>query len=74
MLSGGSKLELDWQPYRDGIFQAKTPAGLEIDQLFIDGKAQRMARYPNYDPKKKTAAYQGYSRRCLFQEAGGQLG
>jgi len=50
ILSGGSKLSLDWKPYRDGIFQAKTPAGLEVDQLFVDGKRQRMARYPNYDP------------------------
>jgi len=48
VLSGGSKLKLNWTSYKDGIFQAKTPAGLEVDQLFIDGKAQRMARYPNY--------------------------
>ena len=68
VLSGGSKLELEWQPYRDGIFQAKTLAGLEIDQLFIDSKAQRMARYPNYDPKKKTAAYQGYSADAFSKE------
>jgi len=56
VLSGGSRLSLDWQSYRDGIFQAKTPEGLAIDQLFLDGTAQRMARYPNYDPEKKTAA------------------
>ena len=68
VLSGGSKLELDWTAYQAGIFQAKTPAGLEIDQLFIDGKAQRMARYPNYDPKKKTAAYQGYSADAFSKE------
>ena len=68
VLSGGSKLELEWQPYRDGIFQAKTPQGIEIDQLFIDSKAQRMARYPNYDPKKKTAAYQGYSADAFSKE------
>ena len=68
VLSGGSKLELKWQPYRDGIFQAKTLAGLEIDQLFIDSKAQRMARYPNYDPKKKTAAYQGFSADAFSKE------
>ena len=54
--------------YPDGIFQAKTPQGLEIDQLFINGKAQRMARYPNYDPKKKTAAYQGYSADAFSKE------
>ncbi|MCX6975965.1 MAG: hypothetical protein NTZ94_17070, partial [Verrucomicrobia bacterium] len=31
VLSGGSELQLDWKPYRDGIFQAATPQGLEID-------------------------------------------
>ncbi|MBV5277311.1 hypothetical protein JZU56_05890, partial [bacterium] len=53
VLSGGSKLALDWKTYRDGIFQTKTSKGLEIDQLFINGKAQRMARYPNFDASKK---------------------
>ncbi len=50
IISGGSKLALTWKPYRDGILQAETPAGLEIDQLFVNGKRQHMARYPNYDP------------------------
>jgi hypothetical protein len=45
VLSGGSELKLDWKPNRDGILQAATPQGLEIDQLFINGKARRMARY-----------------------------
>lgn len=61
VLSGGSELKLDWKPYRDGIFQATTPQGLEVDLLFINGKAQRMARYPNFDASKKTDAYQGYA-------------
>ena len=64
VLSGGSELKLEWEPYQDGsegIFQAKTPAGLAIDQLFINGQNQRMARYPNYDPKKKAKPYQGYA-------------
>uniref|UniRef100_UPI00356ABB4A right-handed parallel beta-helix repeat-containing protein n=1 Tax=Pontiella sp. TaxID=2837462 RepID=UPI00356ABB4A len=68
VLSGGSKLELQWKPYKNGIFQAKTPAGLEIDQLFINGKNQRMARYPNYDPAKKTDAYQGYAADAFSKE------
>ena len=59
VISGGLKLDLDWQPYQDGIFQAKTPAGLDIDQLFINATKQRMARYPNYDAANKTAPYQG---------------
>ncbi|MGJ8634658.1 MAG: right-handed parallel beta-helix repeat-containing protein, partial [Luteolibacter sp.] len=61
ILSGGSELDLTWEPYEDGIFQAKTPEGLKIDQVFIDGTNQRMARYPNYDPEKKAEPYQGYS-------------
>lgn len=49
-ISGGARLQLDWKPFRDGVFQAKTPAGLAMDQLFINGQRQHMARYPNYDP------------------------
>jgi hypothetical protein len=44
------KLKLDWTPFRDGIFQAKVPTGLVMDQLFVNGERQQMARYPNYDP------------------------
>ncbi|MDC0088319.1 PDZ domain-containing protein [Akkermansiaceae bacterium] len=61
ILSGGAKLELTWSSYQNGIFKASTPEGLDIDQLFINDKNQRMARYPNYDAAKKTSAYQGYS-------------
>lgn len=50
VVSGGMKLDLDWQPYRDGILKARTPAGIEIDQLFVNGLRRHMARYPNHDP------------------------
>jgi hypothetical protein len=50
VLSGGARLTLEWQPFGDGMFQAKTPAGLAMDQLFVNGQRQHMARYPNYDP------------------------
>jgi hypothetical protein len=68
VLSGGSKLELTWTPYRDGIYQAQTPAGLNIDQLFINGKSQRMARYPNYDADQPTVAYQGFAADAFSKE------
>ncbi len=48
VLSGGSKLELKWEPCRDGMMQATTPDGLTFDDFFINGRRQRMARYPNY--------------------------
>jgi hypothetical protein len=50
VLSGGAKLDLAWAPYRDGILMAKVPAGLHTDQLFVNGRRQILARYPNYDP------------------------
>ncbi len=68
VLSGGSKLSLRWTPYRDGVFQARTPEGLKIDQLFINGKSQRMARYPNYDAAKPTIAYQGYAADAFSRQ------
>jgi hypothetical protein len=68
VLSGGSEIDLNWTAYQDGIFQAKTPDGLEIDQVFVNGTAQRMARYPNFDPNQKTAAYQGYAADAFSKE------
>jgi len=50
VLSGGMRLSLDWTPESGGVFRAATPADLSIDQLFLDGQRQHMARYPNYDP------------------------
>ncbi|NDJ13538.1 MAG: hypothetical protein EBY17_20475 [Acidobacteriia bacterium] len=53
-LSGGARLNLKWQPYKDGIVMAKVPTGLQTDQLFINGQRQNLARYPNFDA---TSAY-----------------
>ena len=68
VLSGGSQLELSWEPHKDGIFKAQTPAGLQIDQLFIEGRNQRMARYPNYDSSKKAEPYQGFAADAFAKE------
>jgi len=59
VISGGARLELHWRPYRDGIYHAETPAGLAIDQLFVNGHSQPMARYPNFDPN--VPIYNGYA-------------
>jgi len=68
ILSGGRKLQLDWKPWRDGIFTATTPIGMAIDQLFIDGRRQHMARYPDFNPELKTAAYQGFAEDAISNE------
>jgi len=49
-ISGGRKLRCNWQPYQDGIMMAEVEKGSNFTQLFVDGKRQIRARYPNYDP------------------------
>jgi hypothetical protein len=52
VLSGGTRLNLNWKPYKDGIMQAEVLGKLpfELDQIFVDGRRMRMSRYPNYVP------------------------
>lgn len=66
VLSGGMRLDLQWQPYKDGIWQARTPAGLTFDQLFVNDQQQPLARYPNYDPK--VAIFHGYAADAISPE------
>ncbi|ULQ51412.1 right-handed parallel beta-helix repeat-containing protein [Flavihumibacter fluvii] len=47
ILSGGSKLALQWKQTRYGLYTATIPANTVIDQLYINGERQRMARFPN---------------------------
>jgi hypothetical protein len=68
VLSGGLMLEVRWEPWKNGIFKATTPPGLAIDQVFVNGQRQRMARYPDYDARKTTAAYQGYAADAFSPE------
>ncbi len=52
-ISGGVKLAMKWRPYKNGIVRARINLNkygiTALDQLFINGRLQRMARYPNYD-------------------------
>ncbi len=59
VISGGILLRLQWQDSPNGVFKAKTPAGLKIDQLFADGTRQILARYPNYNPELRSTPYRG---------------
>lgn len=49
VLSGGEPLTLQWQSYNEHIYRASLSTKA-FDQLFIDGKQQVRARYPNYVP------------------------
>jgi hypothetical protein len=47
IVSGGSRIRPLWKKMANGIFVAEVPAGTQMDQLYINGIRQRMARFPN---------------------------
>jgi hypothetical protein len=63
-LSGGRKLDCHWTPYKDGIMMCSLPewkgSKSPFTQLFVNGKRQIRARYPNYDPKNPLVWGDGY--------------
>jgi hypothetical protein len=64
VISGGVKLEkLDWHPFTNGIFQTKVPDDLQTEELFVNGKRQILARYPNFDPTAKY--FDGYAADAI---------
>ena len=48
-INGSVVLNLKWEEYKNGIWKAKVAQDFIFDELFVNGKLQRMARYPNYD-------------------------
>ncbi|MFT3827164.1 MAG: PDZ domain-containing protein [Chitinophagaceae bacterium] len=49
VLKGSVQLKVGFELFKDGIYKATLPADLQpMDQLFINGVQQHMARYPNY--------------------------
>lgn len=69
-LLAGRLLKPAWKPYGQGIFQARladvTAAQPAFDQLFVNGKRQIRARYPNYDAR--TVIFNGYAADALSLE------
>jgi hypothetical protein len=47
IISGGSPVETKWEPFKNGIFKAIVSEDAAIDQLYVNGQRQRMARFPN---------------------------
>ena len=52
VISGGMRLNLQWKKSSSNWYTAKVPRGLEMDQLYINGIRQRMARFPNAEEGK----------------------
>jgi len=66
-ISGGKKLSCTWQPFRNGIMMCElleaTGGKLKFTQLFVNGKRQHLARYPNFNPKNPLATGPGFLSR-----------
>lgn len=69
ILSGGRRIT-GWKPYKDNILQCEVPGtkggGWKFRQLFLNGKRQIRARWPNFEPDDPL--YGGYAR---IEGAGG---
>jgi len=67
VISGGVRIDpLDWRPFANGILQAKVPAELQTEEIFVNGEGQILARYPNFDP---TAQYfDGFAANAISPE------
>lgn len=48
-ISAGRRLQLNWSVYKDRIYKAVIPQGINFERLYVNGNLQAMARYPNYD-------------------------
>jgi len=53
IISGAKKLSLVWTNWKEKIIKADIGKGLIIDQLYCNGRALPMARYPNYDANQR---------------------
>ncbi|MGM9802923.1 MAG: right-handed parallel beta-helix repeat-containing protein [Muribaculaceae bacterium] len=50
VISGGKLLKLKWKKEAKGLYSAKVDGDVAIDQLYVDGVRQQMARFPNVTP------------------------
>lgn len=64
-ISAGRLLSLQWKPWKNGIYVATVPAGITFERLFVNGRLQVLARYPNYDSSAKV--FHGTSKDALAE-------
>lgn len=65
VISGGKRLDLRWEKYQGGIFKAWTSAD-GFEQLYINGKKQYLARYPNF--QKNVTIFNGWAADAIALE------
>ena len=63
VISGGIKVTTAWSTYAGQIMVTTIATGLKVDQLFLNGKRQVMARYPNFNANQ--VILDGYASDCI---------
>ncbi|QCX41082.1 PDZ domain-containing protein [Aureibaculum algae] len=66
IIKGSKKLNLSWQKHNSTIWIAKVEKNEIFDALYINGKPQIMARYPNYE--ENGGHWQGHAADALSKE------
>ena len=63
VFKGSMILNLNWVKYTDSIWRTSIDKNEHFDQLFINGKKQILARYPNYN--ESGGHWQGHARDAI---------
>jgi hypothetical protein len=66
VLKGSTLLKLSWQKYDNNIWVAEVQKNIRFDQLFINGKPQLLARYPDYS--ESGGHWQGHAANAISPE------
>lgn len=65
-VKGSKVLQTIWKPFDEHIFFTELSEAIAFSQLFINGKKQILARYPNYN--ENGGAWQGHAADAISKE------
>ncbi|WP_282123122.1 PDZ domain-containing protein [Algibacter mikhailovii] len=65
-IKGSQLLSPNWEKYNENIYVTLVNEKIDFDQLVVNGKAQILARYPNYN--EEGHYWQGYAADAISNE------
>ena len=65
-IKGSTVLNPKWSKFSDAIYVTSVAENLDFDQLIVNGTAQILARYPNYD--ESAHYWQGFAADAISNE------
>ncbi|MGI9137777.1 MAG: right-handed parallel beta-helix repeat-containing protein [Sediminibacterium sp.] len=69
VISGGARLNTKWEVFKKNIYVTDVPENTKIDQLYINGERQTMARYPNAQNGKNVFDSWDLNHNAIFDSA-----